>query len=185
MIRSNMKALLLAGVALGVAGSAVAADDQKLEKPFRLSVGAFFPSDREIRDITDNVHFAFGLSYDFWRRKSGQAGNDWAAALYFDGTFRDKDDNRLTNLGFGLNARVYLGEAQENAARFYLGAGLGGYSVHWRVAGLSESKFVFGGKGFLGVETPSGFFAELNYTWIDNVEGENPGGFMAMIGFRF
>jgi|GEM_PF-3892157 len=88
MIRSNMKALLLAGVALGVAGSAVAADDQKLEKPFRLSVGAFFPSDREIRDITDNVHFAFGLSYDFWRRKSGQAGNDWAAALYFDGTPR-------------------------------------------------------------------------------------------------
>src|SRR4051794_18350926 len=99
---------------LGVFGSSVAqAQTEEHLKPFRLYLGAFFPSDGDTSDRIGGTQFSWGASYDFPNKKPSPG----TAAIYFDGMWASDDlyhsplngnqEIKFHYLGIGPEYRFY------------------------------------------------------------------------------
>jgi len=162
---------------------AVTETTQKVVKPFRIKLGAFFPSDGDARDALGDVWFSYGVSYDVFKTK---ATNPLIVSAYLDGYNKSKSGNRINMVSIGPAVRYYFNPVVEAPTRFYGGAGLGAYFLNLKASdGESENKTKFGGKIFGGLEFGPGFFGEIDYTFISKIEDFNPGGFDLQIGYRF
>jgi hypothetical protein len=184
--------------------------DAEIEKPSRFSVGAVFPGDSDLTDRTGDIHYSLGYAYDFFQSERDMNGNFWQGGGYFDFTYGEDDDNELITLGLGAQGRYYFGDEGGPVAG-YAGAGLGVYWVDYKYAGppviedgggdgivedggdqltqlagpVEDDEIKLGGKLFVGLETPSGFFAQADYTIIGEVVDTAPGGFGLRVGLRF
>ena len=67
----------------------------------------------------------------------------------------------------------------------YVGAGLGAYFLNASGFFGTSNNTRFGGKVFVGLDLTQGFFLEGGYTYIGSVQGINPSGFMASVGYKF
>jgi len=162
---------------------AVTETTAKVMKPFRIKLGAFFPTDGDAKDALGDAFFSYGVSYDIFKTK---ATNPLIVSAYLDGYNASKSGNRINMISIGPAARYYFNPVVEAPTRFYAGAGLGAYFLNLKADnGDSENKTKFGGKVFGGLEFGPGFFGEVDYTWISEVEDFNPGGFDVQIGYRF
>jgi hypothetical protein len=156
----------------------------KLQKPWRLKIGAFFPTDGDVKDSLGNTFFSYGVSYDFVKT---QVETPITLGVYVDGATKSKDGGRLSYVGLGPSARYFFTPVVA-PVRFYGGAGLGPYFVTVK-AGDSKNKTAFGGKLLAGVESNQGIFGELDYTFISSVsvggDDVKPSGFNLSVGYRF
>lgn len=171
--------LLTALMVLAAPAMAADTDVRPTEKPIRVLVGLFQPTAGGAKSA---LHL--GLGYDFLKSK------DKAPTIY--NVYVDYNSRRVTvpvgegterrdvsRTGIGVSAR-FLTDSANNAARSYYGAGIGSYTVK---NGTSKSNL--GGKAFVGHELNSGVFAEADYTFIAKVNGTDPSGWSARVGFRF
>jgi hypothetical protein len=189
------KQSLLTVAAAGIAVSAVLAPqfasaqtlggDSQIDRPWRIHVGAFFPVDKSLRDLSGNTHFAVGGSYDV--KQSLLGTNSLFQGVYVDGTFGNKSGGHSSVYGAGYKARLAFAAPtkQLNTVGYpYLGAGLGLYFVDDQF--ISNSTNIrLGGKLFAGFETPKGIFLEAAYSLIGSVDGYQSSGFTASLGYRF
>ncbi len=159
----------------------VSDDTLKVQKPFTVKVGAFFPSDGDVRDAVGNTFLNLGVSYDFAKT---QAVNPTVFGVYVDYFAKSDDGIRLNVFAIGPQAKFYFSPATE-AQKFYGGVGVGYYSVNARGGGASETKGRIGGKLMLGYEFAGGVLAEADYNFIGDVEGVNSSGAGLRLGYRF
>lgn len=183
-----MKKLCLLAVLAGVGAlgfSQTPGGDGQIDRPWRIHVGAFFPTDASLKALAGNSHFAVGGSYDF--RETTYVGNVLFHSFYADGTFGNKSGGRSSVYGGGYQLRYAFGTPGKplNTTVYpYVGGGLGLYLVDDNVASTSTS-FRLGGKLLAGLETPQGWFLEAVYSLVGSTHGYQPSGFTAAIGYRF
>ena len=176
-------ATLVAGIGCGAAH---AQDTQKVQKPFAVKLGGFFPTDGDIKDSIGSTFFYAGLSYDVAKSK---ATNPALYQVYFDYATKKKDGLEFRVLGIGPAVKFLLAPATAKAQPF-VGAGIGYYNAKISASlgngvSVSESKSRFGGKVFAGYQLKGGFFGEADYTYVSEIEGTKPGGFGLRAGYRF
>jgi len=171
----------VAGFGAQNARAQVSDDTLKVQKPFTIKLGAFFPSDGDVRDAVGETFFSAGISYDFAKT---QAVNPTVFGAYVD--YFGKSDNgiRLNVFAIGPQAKFYFSPATA-PSKFYGGVGVGYYSINARGGGASETKGRIGGKLMLGYEFQGGFLAEADYNFISEVQGVNPSGAGLRLGYRF
>jgi hypothetical protein len=97
---------------LGAVGAccAPAARAQEQEKPIRLFLGAYFPTNSDTKDVIGDTEFSWGLSYDNPQKQPLPA----KIAVYFDGVWANSDEVGGLEIdfhyfGIGPLARYYLG----------------------------------------------------------------------------
>jgi hypothetical protein len=168
---NNLTITLLA--LAGVAGSAMA-ETKDVEKPIRVLVGTYMPSNKALKNATGKNWTSLGVSYDFGKTKSDKP---WIYSLFVDNATKKKSGVTNTLTGFGLSGR-YLFSTPSAAAHTYLTAGIGSY--RFKAGSASESKvgFKFGG----GYELSNGFFGEITAV---QPGVKNTNGVEARLGFRF
>jgi opacity protein-like surface antigen len=165
----------------------------KVEKPWRIKIGAFFPTDGDVKDAIGSTFLSYGVSYDFFKTN---VANPITVGAYIDGATNSKKNfgvtDRLTYWGIGPVGRYYFTPVT-SPVRIYGGAGVGAYfidlkssvSVDGVTYSASDNKDRFGGKLLAGVESGQGLFGELDYTFISKIEDTNPGGWNLGVGYRF
>jgi hypothetical protein len=158
------------------------AETFKVLKPFRIKLGAFFPTDGDVRDSLGDVFFSYGVSYDFLKTKTA---NPVIIGAYLDGYNKSKSGARINSIGIGPSLRYYFNPVVANPTRVYAGAGIGPYFINTKGNGNSENDTKLGGKVYGGVEFGPGFFGEVDYTLIGESHGVNPSGFNLSVGYRF
>jgi outer membrane protein with beta-barrel domain len=167
---------------------------QEAPHPFRLYLGAFFPTKSETKDRVGDVVFSWGLSYDVQMKKPMPV----TPFVYFDGVWASTDDylNRSITfhyLGIGPGARYYFGQkgagAPPQKSRFYVGGGFGIYFTSAQITDNNgfyvstvDNDVKFGGKLLAGVEFGKSFLVEGDYTW-PGASAAN--GWDLRVGFRF
>jgi len=202
----SFKAFVIAAVAaplLGGLGAPVAHAQAppKEPSPFRLYIGAFFPTNSDTKERVGSTQFSWGASYDLPSKKPGPG----TAAIFFDGMWANGDTYNgtiYTNreitfhyLGIGPEYRFYPGSSKDqmmvepDKSRFYLGGGAGIYFLSARITDHTgyyvsdiDNEVRFGGKVFLGFDIGKSFLIEGDYTWPGITEAQ---GWNARFGFRF
>ncbi|MBC8102792.1 MAG: hypothetical protein H7Z41_09420 [Cytophagales bacterium] len=182
---TGLAAVAAWGTLVAVPGArADAPTESQGEKPIRIQLGVFLPADRSIRDRTGESHFSAGLGYDLKALGRRTDRVEFQSGPYLDFASRERDGFQLTNVGVGLQSRVYL--APESRLRPYIGAGLGGYYIKYRQEdGSDDRKFTLGGKAILGLQDRDGLYFETSYILTEKVRGDQPGGFNLQLGYRF
>ena len=157
----------------------------KVAKPFRVKLGAFLPSNGDVKDAVGSTLFGYGVSYDFLKTN---LNNPVTIGAYIDGATGSKSHDgikaRLSYIGVGPMARYYFTPVVA-PIRFYGGAGLGAYFVNAKAGGDSRNKTELGGKLLAGVESGQGIFGELDYTFISKFDDVKPSGINLAVGYRF
>jgi hypothetical protein len=189
-MKRNISKTLLAVIAastFAAVGATAAHADQTNPKPFRVQVGAFWPNNGTIKDLTANTQFGGGAAYDVVSPKVGQ--NALPIGVYVDFGTVKKHGYDLSTVGGGVEGRYYFSPA-ESTTQPYFGLGVGGYNVHSDYSG-SKDDFKFGGKATLGIETTSGGYLEGGYTFIakakliNEAQTLDPSGATLDLGYRF
>ncbi|MDX1932801.1 MAG: outer membrane beta-barrel protein [Capsulimonadales bacterium] len=179
-------------VAAAVAGLVVVASEQAraqdpvrpalpVDRPWRVKLGAFFPTNGDLTDVFGKTFFSYGASYDFGKTT---AVNPIVYSGYFDGTTRSRSGARITYYSLGAQGRYYFNPVVD-PVRTYAGGGLGIYLLNSTGSGDTDNDFRLGGKLLGGLEFNNGFFAEADYTLIGSVRGTTPNGFNVALGYRF
>jgi hypothetical protein len=166
------KMLALCAV-LGVAGGALA-ETKDVEKPIRVLVGTYMPSNSTFKNATAKNWTSLGVSYDLGKTKSDKP---WIYSVYLDNATKKSGTVNNTITGIGVSARYLLGTPNASSHTYLLG-GVGSYRVKTGSTSTSKVGFRVGG----GYELSNGFFGEL--------AGVQPGvkntnGIEARLGFRF
>jgi hypothetical protein len=192
-------AALLGAAALAPAAHAQT-DTMKVERPFRIKVGGYFPNDGDVKDSFGKNFVTAGLAYDFAKTK---ATTPVIFSGYFDYVFeKSRTENnvegKLSNFGVGVAARFLFTPPTAPTGQPYAELGLGYYNVMAKLRGTvngvnideDENTGRFGGKVALGYQLNNGLFGEFEYTLIDKVrllgsDNFDPSGFKASIGYRF
>jgi hypothetical protein len=169
----NHKMIVATLALVGVAGSALA-ETKDVEKPIRVLVGTYMPSNKALKNATSSNWTSLGVSYDFGKTKSDKP---WIYSLFVDNATKKKGTVNNTLTGFGLSGRYLLGTPNASS-HTYLTAGIGSY--RFKAGSASESKvgFKLGG----GYELSNGFFGELTAV---QPGVKNTNGVEARLGFRF
>ncbi|MBC7804556.1 MAG: hypothetical protein H7145_00195 [Akkermansiaceae bacterium] len=185
LLAAGMTAVVACGTLVTVRGArADAPAENQSEKPIRIQLGVFLPSDHSIRDRTGDAYFSAGLGYDLKALSRRADRSEFQSGPYLDFASRERGGFQLTDVAVGLQSRVYF--APKSRLRPYVGAGLGGYYIKYRQEnGSDDRKFTLGGKAILGLQDRSGLYFETNYTLIEKVRGDLPGGFNLQLGYRF
>ena len=145
--------------------TAVHAQTQFIPKP-RLKIGAFFPSDSNLKDATSSTWIKVGA--DIGIPIVGlRAGIDYA----FDGS------NRIVPITI---TQIFQPSAVVVKSPVYGGIGIGMWNAH--IAGESATRF--GLRGVVGVEF-AGYLAEANYDLVGSVSGRRMDGLSLMVGKKF
>ncbi len=158
---------------VGVAGSAMA-ETKDVEKPIRVLVGAYMPSNKAVKSATGKNWTSLGVSYDFGKTKSDKP---WIYSLFVDNATKKKGTVSSTLTGFGLSGR-YLFSTPNASSHTYLTAGVGSYRLKSGASSQSKVGFKLGG----GYELSNGFFGELTAV---QPGVKNTNGVEARLGFRF
>lgn len=182
---------MVAALIVGATASAHAQMEQ-LDRPFRVNVGVFYPSDNDVTDTVGDSHFNFGLSYDLWG--GIYSGRTYRGGLFFDASFKDRDGASFNTSALGAFGRLSLGNGSNQSWTPYVGAGLGIFFIDADAPAQSEALTSFspfkggsrmGLKLFAGVEATQGYFAELGYRFVGSDNGANGSGLSLSVGFRF
>ena len=182
-IRNRTLIIALAG--LGILGASALSSAQmstSVSQPIRVELGGFFPTDSSVTSTLRKAALAGGVSYDLYSGK--QASSPTAAGLYVDASYNSSGGLHLTQVGVGVDGRLYAA-GSNYGGQFYVGAGIGAYFMNANGFFSSTNNTRIGGKIFVGYEFSQGFFAEGGYTYIASVNGINPSGFQALLGYKF
>lgn len=179
-------------VAAGVLSAAIAQASSADQHPFRVDVGAIWPSSSTLTDTTSRSALFGGLSYDFYSSGMGMNNGESPnyASVYSDAYYTSGNGLHLTAVGIGLEDRMYFSNgtttmsSSSTAGGIYAGVGAGVYFLNSNFT-TSSNNTRGGGKVFLGYEMSSGVFGEVGYDFIGSVDGTTLSGFHAVIGFRF
>lgn len=108
---------VLAAVALTTVSAGAMAQEETTETPWAIRIGALWPTDSAVRDVTDNVWFNAGLDYTF----KYQEGNEWIGAVdYTSGDnvngwifqvlykWHNPGSGQDARFSFGIGGAVYL-----------------------------------------------------------------------------
>ena len=172
----------------------------KVERPFRVKIGGFFPTNRVTKSEVGKNFFSFGATWDFAKNpgpvpvfysvffdNAGKTSNTDVTPPGATGSVEVGTERGYSGLGVAL--RNYL-VPEGSPYNFYVGGGLGIYQFRSRTPQLEGNNFRsksktntrFGGKFFTGAEMPQGYFGELDYT----LPGDSTGnGVTLAIGYRF
>ena len=183
---------------IGLGNNAAHAQQQKVQKPFAVKAGAFFPVDGTVKSGSSCTWFSGGLSVDL-----AQTGGTHPIVpqLYLDYTSRSKDylgtKEKSRLYGVGPAVKFLLAPAAAKAQP-YIGLGVGYYNGRVAVPmvypsilpslnnfPIRESYTRFGGKMFAGYQMRSGIFGEADYSYVGELDGAKPGGFNLRLGCRF
>lgn len=163
---------------VGIAGSAFAQDTKDVEKPFRISVGAFMPSKAALKNVSGKSWTSFGVSYDLGKTTSDKP---WIYGVYADFTGKKGEVNgtRISNdmYGIGVSAR-YLFSSPDAPSTAYAIGGVGAYRLKSGTSTSNKIGFKIGG----GYEWKNGLFGEVTAV---QPGIRNSNGVEARIGFRF
>jgi len=174
----NTSTMIAITIALGIAGSTAQAQTTILtsEKPFRVSIGTYNPTSGATRTAMGSTLPMLSLSYDAGK---STAERPTILGVYFDYAQNNRNGTTNSVAAFGVSAR-YLSRAPVTHGRYFIGGGIGSYSVKM---GNSNSKI--GGKIFGGYELNDGYFGEVTYHMINKVHGNDPSALAFAIGRRF
>ena len=170
--------------ATGAFGQVLGGDSQ-IDRPWRIQVGAFFPSDAALRSFAGTTHFAIGGSYD--TKQSNLMDNTLYQGFYGDATFGNKSGGHSSVYGGGYQVRLGFGgpgKPLNTTVYPYIGGGLGIYGIDDNILGTSTS-FRLGGKLFAGVESTSGIYLQGAYSLVGSAHHYQPSGFTVTLGLRF
>ncbi|MGC4046866.1 MAG: hypothetical protein QM758_23980 [Armatimonas sp.] len=163
---------------VGIAGNAFA-DTKDVEKPFRISVGAFMPSKAALKNVSGKTWTSFGVSYDLGKTKSDKP---WIYSVYGDFTGKKgqlENGSRVSNdmYGIGVSGR-YMFSSPDAPSTAYAGVGVGAYRL--KSGSSTQNKVGFKVSG--GYEWKNGLFGEVSAV---QPGIKNANGVEARIGFRF
>jgi hypothetical protein len=173
-MKINKLTIAFATLALtGIAGGAFA-ETKDVEKPIRILVGTYMPSNSTFKNNTGKNWTSFGVSYDLGKTKSDKP---WIYSLFVDNATKKRGTVNNTITGIGLSARYLLGTPSASAHTYLIG-GVGSYRAKSGQASQSKVGFKLGG----GYELSNGFFGEVAAV---QPGVKNTNGIEARLGFRF
>lgn len=184
---------LLLGTAAG-AGAQAQTPDTTVQKPISLKIGAFFPTDGNVKDGTHNTWIRAGADYAFAKT---DAENPLLTSVYFDYAGSSSGGNHANLYGLGVAARDYFNTnstangvvGSGTSVSPYVGAGIGVYFLNASASGdENKTDTTVGGKVFLGAELNTGPFIEVGYNILPqkiSYYDVNFSGFDATVGYRF
>lgn len=183
------------------------ADDTATPKPITIKLGVLFPSNGDLKNAVGSTFFAAGAEYAFINK---QNPTSLVPLAYVDYAGRSKNrsvddgqgnsvslDLTASTVGVGGGARYYIGTPGTGSITPYVGAGVGVYFNHLKVAATVSSsdqsgsasdslnKTQFGFRLNAGVEFQKMYLLEANYTNAGSVEGTRIDGFGIQAGVRF
>ena len=169
----------LAALAIGAAAFAQTTDQtgdlSSAAVGFSFRIGGYFPADSKVRDV-ESVFWDTGIEYDFetslFKGSTTYVAGDWIANTPLGG----KHLAALT-----LNQRFYSGKSYfvNGAPYFFLGVG----TMFTHAAGSNSTTWV--GRGGIGAEFPHNYFFEVGGYISPKINGINPSGISASLGYRF
>lgn len=189
------------------AQTAPAVDETAPPKPLTIKLGAFFPSNGNLKDLVGSTFFSAGAEYAFLNKQNPAS---LVPLVYVDyagrGKNRSIDDGQgnsvsldltASTVGVGGGVRYYIGAPGTGSVTPYVGAGVGVYFNRIKVAtavssgGQSGSasdslnKTQVGFRLNAGIEFQKMYLLEANYTNAGSVEGTRIDGFGIQAGVRF
>ena len=104
----------LAAVALATSGGDAVAQDETVNTPWAIRIGVLWPTNSDLRDLTDDTWFNAGIDYTINR----QGVNEWIGALdyasasgvnawIFQLIYKWNNPNPENQFSFGVGAAVY------------------------------------------------------------------------------
>lgn len=179
-IRNRTLTLALAG--LGLLGASVTASAQtSVSQPIRVEIGGFFPTSSTVTGTLRKTALYGGASYDLYTL--GTKASPINTGIYVDASYNSSGGIHLTQVGVGAEGRVYA--SNTSYGQLFVGAGVGAYFLNSNGFFGSSNNTRIGGKVFVGYDLTQGFYVEGGYTLIGDVNGVNPSGFQAAIGYKF
>ena len=177
-----MTTLLIGALALS---SIVVASADPLSNPWSVKVGAGWPMQAAAKSDEGNTVLTAGLAY-------GLAKSNPSAPLmysvYSDYAGGSNNGGHIYSYSLGLSARTFFSKPAgdtKNGCSPYAGIGVGAYAVDDSYNNNSKTVVNAGGKLFLGAEISGIYLVEVNYNWLPDCQGANPGYFGTQIGLRF
>lgn len=172
-----------------------------------MKLGAFFPSNSDLKDAVGSTFFSAGTEYAF-PSKTNVSALVPLAYLDYAGRSKSRSVNdgqgnsvsatlTTSTVGLGGGVRYYLGAPGAGTTSPYLGAGLGVYFDHIKAdanvssggqsgsGSSSLNKTQLGFRLNAGVEFQQKYLVEINYTNAGSVEGTRIDGFGLQAGVRF
>lgn len=183
-----MKQLIISAVigtalcGLTLAGAQAQSADQVV-KPVTIKLGAFFPSNGNLKDSVGKTWLTAGGDYAFSKQGEGQS---LMPLGYVDYAGKSSHGLNASYVGVGGGFRYYTSApGATTGANPYLGAGIGAYFLHGSANGDSVNKTRFGFKLNAGVEFRQTYLLEATYTNAGSVNGTRLDGFGIQAGVRF
>ena len=183
------------------------ADEIQTAKPITLKLGAFFPSNGDVKDIFGSTFLSVGGEYAFVGKNRVSSV---VPLVYVDYAGRSKNrsvsdgqgnsvsvDLTASTVGVGGGLRYYVGSPGTGSITPYLGAGVGLYFDHIKLAATTNSsgqsvsdssslnKTKLGFRLNAGVEFQKMYLVEVNYTNAGSIESTRLDGFGIQVGARF
>ena len=198
----NVKFLGAAGALLAVLAPATASA-QDVQKPVTLKLGAFFPSNGDVKKALGNTWLAAGLEYAIQKpaAATGSPLNAVTPLIYLDYAGKSKKvngidlDGRTINLGVGV--KYYAPTQGAVTVRPYIGAGIGAAFVHAKssqtttngevttTTSVTKDQTNFGYKINGGVEFAQNYLVDVAYWNSGKVGGVHLDGYGVSLGYRF
>ena len=189
------------------AQTAPAADEIQTAKPITLKLGAFFPSNGDVKDLFGSTFLSVGGEYAFTGKNKVSS---IVPLIYVDYAGRSKNssvnygqggsvsvDYTASTVGIGGGVRYYVGTPGTGSVTPYIGAGAGLYFDHIKLAGTATSgsqsvsdsaslnKTKVGFRLNAGVEFQKMYLVEVNYTNAGTIGSTRLDGFGIQAGARF
>ncbi len=183
----------LLGVAAGTSAQAQT-PDTSVVKPISIKIGAFFPTDSNLKNGTHNTWFKVGADYAFGKTTST---NPLLTSIYADYAGSSSGGNHANLYDVGVAGRYYFTTSATGAGAAgsgtsvnpYAGAGIGAYFENAQASGdSSKTTATLGGKIFLGAELNTGPFIEASYDIVPQKLSRYDlrySGFDVSVGYRF
>jgi hypothetical protein len=195
LLRTTVAALAVTALVMTLGGSANA-QSTKVENPFRVKVGAFFPVDSDTQDALGSNFISFGLGYDF---RQVYTFRPTTLGFYADGFHRTRSTSAArsesTVLSLGLESRFALwNEPPSRDFNPYAGAGIGVYYTRFKQElstgpVQSATRTSVGGKFFIGTEAWGNWLAEAQFDFVPHPsvfgEDQDLNGWQLRLGYRF
>lgn len=191
-------AMALAAVAAMAVPTGANAD---LIRGLSLRVGALFPSQSAVREISDVAMFGGGLDYKVGFIPKLLNGEAWSTSISIDGFYAGRQAGVVRDYRASIN-QVYTFEEQGGHSS-YAGFGVAAHtfggtlnSDEVKTDSTRSTTFVsgghqpmvtrFGGSLLAGMNITRSLYIEGRYDWVDKHHTfASPEGFSALVGWRF
>jgi len=168
-----------------------------------IRVGALFPSQQAVRDISDVAMYGAGIDYKLGFIPKLLNGEAWSSSISIDGFYAgrkagvvrdyrasinqvytfEEQGGHSAYAGFGIAAHTFGGRLNSDSVKTdSTGKGTGGGSFGGRQPMVTR----FGGSLLAGMNISRSLYLEGRYDWVDKHHTfASPEGFSAMVGWRF